>query len=130
MNQISQAALLRQRVIKLLEDTDEPLHALAVYDKPEIREVSKSKDQVTILLSDMWRSKNATRVPCIVPGANVRYAYIITKPPEPAVKVVKRTKTEALKEVYAIPYKDKPQITVTEHKVTIELATIKITIDV
>jgi len=134
MNQISQAALLRQRVLAALEAAyPNPLHALDMYDKPEIKEVSKGKDQVIVLLSDMWRGGNVTRVPCVEPGTHVKYAYVWAKPPEPAVKVGKRTIKNYIEEhspKRAVPYKDKPQITVTEHCVTIELAAIKITIDV
>jgi len=130
MNQLSQAALLRQRVIKALEDAyPNPLHALNMYDKPEIKEVSKGKDQVTVLLSDLWRGGNCHRVPCIEPGTSVRYAYTREKP-EPVVKAVVAPRVIGKHHALAAPYKDKPQITVTEHQVVIELSAIKITIDV
>lgn len=129
MNQISQAALINNRILTVLEAAAKPLSALDLYDRPEIRELAIDRNKVSMMLSDLRRSGRVTRVPCVVPGTNVRFAYEFKADAnKPRANLTPKVKTDAstLKNVA----KSKPQITVTEHKVTIELDTIRITVEV
>lgn len=130
-DQIRQSMLLRNVVLKVLREAPGPVNANEIFDKPEVREVCDDRNKISVLLSDLWRSKpqQAHRVPTRVLGTNLKYAYAATlgglsiTPPT-------RDKRESIKETTAPAAKPKPQITVTEHLVTIELDTIRITVEV
>lgn len=136
MNQLTTAALVNNRILSILATATGPMSALDLYDKPELREIVADRNKVSMVLSDLWRAGRLTRVPCVIPGSQTKFAYE-AKPnqfelkkrasPTPKVKVHQGASPLAAGEVKV---KTKPQITVTEHRVTIELDTIRITVEV
>lgn len=123
MNQITQIALIQNRVISILETLDTPTNVLDLFDVPEMQEVCPDRGKLSQVLSDLWRAGQLTRVPCVVPGSQVKFAYEVAKGAKtPHIKV--RPQAEPCQA------KSKPHITVTEHRVTIELDTILITVEV
>jgi hypothetical protein len=123
MNQITQIALIQNRVVSILETLDTPTNVLDLFDVPEMQEVCPDRGKLSQVLSDLWRSGQLTRVPCVVPGSQVKFAYEVAKGAKtPHVKV--RPQAEPCQA------KSKPRIAVTEHLVTIELDSICITVEV
>jgi hypothetical protein len=123
---IAIAAKLSNRICTVLEQLSAPINAVDLFDKPEIRELCTDRGKVSATLSDMWRSGRLNRYPCVLAGSSVRYAYELLAEFKSGRSVEKVPKVK----VEAPLVKDKPHITVTDHLVTIELATIKITVEV
>jgi hypothetical protein len=122
VNQIAQIALIQNRVISILETLDTPTNVLDLFDVPEMQEVCPDRGKLSQVLSDLWRAGQLTRVPCVVPGSQVKYAYEVAKGAKtPHVKVRPHMESHQAK--------SKPRITVTEHLVTIELDSICITVE-
>jgi hypothetical protein len=127
MNQITQIALIQNRVISILETLDTPTNVLDLFDVPEMQEVCPDRGKLSQVLSDLWRSGQLTRVPCVVPGSQVKFAYEVAKGAKtPHVKV----RPQAQVQVESHQAKSKARIAVTEHLVTIELDSICITVEV
>jgi hypothetical protein len=123
MNQITQIALIQNRVVSILETLDTPTNVLDLFDVPEMQEVCPDRGKLSQVLSDLWRSGQLTRVPCVVPGSQVKFAYEVAKGAKtPHIKVRPQTESHQTK--------SKPRIAVTEHLVTIELDSICITVEV
>jgi hypothetical protein len=129
MNQLTQAALVNNRILSILAAATQPMSAVDLYDKPEVRELVVDRNKVSMVLSDMWRAGRLTRVPCVVPGSSTKYAYEAKSDAKPA-RVSPTPKVKVEPQAVQGTAKTKPHITVTEHRVTIELDTIRITVEV
>lgn len=128
---ITAAVKLHTRVLEVLSKADGPMTALDVYDKPEIKELCNDSGKISVLMSDMWRNHKLTRQAWKVPNTKVKYAYTLSTTMVPIVaKALPLIRAQAQVAKEASPPTTKPQITVTEHQVVIELSTMKITIDV
>jgi hypothetical protein len=133
VNQITQIALIQNRVISILETLDTPTNVLDLFDVPEMQEVCPDRGKLSQVLSDLWRSGQLTRVPCVVPGSQVKYAYEVAKGGKMSKPRTESTSAPHVKvrpQMEAHQAKSKPRITVTEHLVTIELDSIYITVEV
>jgi hypothetical protein len=133
MNQITQIALIQNRVISILETLDTPTNVLDLFDVPEMQEVCPDRGKLSQVLSDLWRAGQLTRVPCVVPGSQVKYAYEIAKGgkmPKPRTESTSVPHVKVRPQTESHQAKSKPHITVTEHLVTIELDSICITVEV
>lgn len=64
---------LRIALLAALEAS--PKHCLQFYSNPEIRKLSKSKEQVSNVLSYLAKNKLATAIPVRVTGTGIRFAY-------------------------------------------------------
>lgn len=76
-NQIAQAEIRRNLIVKEIESANEPLTVHDLYEKPEIRSRSTGIHNVAYDLKTL-RSKKIRRIPSPVPGH--RYAYMAIKP--------------------------------------------------
>ena len=139
MELIKTAALARQRVTEAL--TDEVQTNQDLYDHPSVREACKDSNHVSIILSDLRRAGTAVRERMTVPGTNIKYAYKLNPAGKPARKVYKHQAKSFTPEAVAhveqmvsnmvLPAgaggtMPKPEITVTDTCVTIDMAAVRI----
>ena len=128
MNQIKSAALLRTRLREVLAGTATPLTSVELYDKPAIREVATSRNQVSVTLSDMKRAGELTRSPAVLLShPAVKFAYKLNPSVEP--KVPREPKSKPAPQM-ANGTSTKPTVTVTATSVTVESPNLRIVIEV
>jgi hypothetical protein len=142
--EIAAVESLRARILRILESrpiNDPYIDVIGLFDMPEIRELTNDRNKVSIMLSDMFRTKSmpVTRLPSGKKG-NVKYVYASSKVVADSPKALPKAERIEPKTITVSPTTDtnaptevkkaKPSITVTEDKVTIETESIRIVIEI